>query len=200
MFLGKTELKSLMKSDWKKAGLTIGNRTMPIFNETELANCYVIRGSHWELQIDRRFLDNEVKGLIVALMGKLPMEEVFDVKKDEPDQVRLFDQSDELIWQMEDLDKAEGYLELTQLYIATGSSMHAVAKAYEKKVCINARFLSLLKPDAIMLDHGEAQEDGPYYKDGKVFWYNNVSIFAVETSTMNNEYYELLQKLNKVDL
>lgn len=200
MFLGKKELKSLMKSDWKKSGLMIGNRTMPIFEAGTLANCYVIKGLNWELQIDRRFLDNEIKGTIVELMGKLPMEEVFDVKKDEPDQVRLFDQSDELFWQLEDLDKAEGDVKLTRLYIATGSSMHAVAKAYDKKVCINERLLSLLKPDAIMLDHGEAQEDGPYYMAGKVYWYNNVSIFTVNTSSMNNEDYELLKKLNAIDL
>ena len=189
-----------MKSDWKKAGLTIGNRTMPIFETGTLANCYVIKGLNWELQIDRRFLDNEIKGTIVELMGKLPMEEVFDVKKDEPDQVRLFDLSDELFWQLEDLDKAEGDLELTRLYIATGSSMHAVAKAYDKKVCINARLLGLLKPDAILMSHGETQEDGPYYMDGKVYWYNNVSIFTVNTSAMNNEDYELLKKLKEVEL
>lgn len=189
-----------MKSDWKKAGLTIGNRTMPIFEEKTLANCYVISGLHWELQIDRRFLDNEIKGTIVELMGKLPMEEILDVKKDEPEQVRLFDQSEELIWELKDLDKLEGDVELTRLYIATGSSMHAIAKAFGRKVCINARLLGLLKPDAIMLDHGEAQEDGPYYKGGKVYWFNNVSIFAVETSTMNNEDYELLKKLNEVDM
>lgn len=200
MFLGKKELKSLMKSEWKKAGLTIGNRTMPINKEGELANCYVIRGLNWELQIDRRFLDNEVKGLIVSLMGKLPIEEVMDVKKDVPDQVRIWDSCEELVWEMQELDKAEGDLELTRLYIATGSSMHAVAKAYGKKVCINARLLGLLKPDAILMDHGETQEDGPYYMAGKVYWYNNVSIFTVNTSTMNNEDYELLKKLNEVNL
>lgn len=81
MFLGKKELKSLMNSDWKKGGLMLGNRTMYINEEERLENCYVIRGQHWELQIHRRFLDNEVKGMIVSLLGKLPQEEVWDVKK-----------------------------------------------------------------------------------------------------------------------
>lgn len=200
MFLGKKELKSLMNSDWKKGGLMLGNRTMYINEEERLANCYVIRGQHWELQIHRRFLDNEVKGMIVSLLGKLPQEEVWDVKKGEPEQERLFDQSEELIGAVKELDKGEGDLELSNLYIASGSNLHAIAKAYGRKVCINAKFLSLLKPDAIDTERGETQEAGPYYKDGKVYWYNNVSILVVETSMMNNEDYELLKKLNAIDL
>lgn len=72
MFINSSQLKKLMKRDYKDVKLTIGN----------IDSGYSIMGSAWAVHIMHDGMPNIVKSLIIELAGILPAEEggVLDVK------------------------------------------------------------------------------------------------------------------------
>ncbi|MFR6331177.1 MAG: hypothetical protein ACLUOI_21795 [Eisenbergiella sp.] len=76
MFINSTQLKKLMKRDYKDVKLTIGN----------IDNGYSIMGSTWMVHIAHDGMPNIVKSLIIELAGILPGKgEIFSISKQHPD-------------------------------------------------------------------------------------------------------------------
>lgn len=76
MFINSTQLKKLMKRDYKDVKLTIGN----------VDGGYSIMGSAWMVHIAHDGMPNIVKSLIIELAGILPGKgEIFTISKQNPD-------------------------------------------------------------------------------------------------------------------
>lgn len=76
MFINSTQLKKLMKRDYKDVKLTIGN----------VDGGYSIMGSTWMVHIAHDGMPNIVKSLIIELAGILPGKgEIFSISKQNPD-------------------------------------------------------------------------------------------------------------------
>ena len=75
MFINSSQLKKLMKRDYKDVKLTIGN----------IDSGYSIIGSAWAVHIMHDGMPNIVKSLIIELAGILPAEgEIFTISKENP--------------------------------------------------------------------------------------------------------------------
>lgn len=75
MFINSTQLKKLMKRDFKEVRLTIGN----------LDDGYSVLGSTWAVHIMHDGMPNIVKSLIIELAGILPaVGDIFTVSKENP--------------------------------------------------------------------------------------------------------------------
>ena len=75
MFINSSQLKKLMKRDYKDVKLTIGN----------IDSGYSIMGSAWAVHIMHDGMPNIVKSLIIELAGILPAEgEIFTISKENP--------------------------------------------------------------------------------------------------------------------
>lgn len=186
MFVKPAVLKKLMKRQYKTSGLVVANNGPTIY----------IGGDWWGIETLREFIPNQIKAAIIELTGEFPEEgEVFNATKD-GNQMQM-DVNNRVIVET-DPDK----MRITSILInsSNGKRMRILQDEEKRIVLIDEEFISMVDNTMINAEEGETSAEGPFYKNNKINWENNVSRMAVGTIRVSGDMEDMVRSMADIRL
>ena len=183
MFVNPKILKKLMKEAFKSKCLIVGCR-----------EGLYLQGVYWKFHCDKKFVPKTIWAEIIELTGEIPEEgDCFCAGKD-GNQMQMNPM------EIETPEKAEG-LELTDFILLSsrGVEQRILQLWGGEKLLLNNIFIQGVRGKWYDEEQGEMQPEEPRYKDGQVFWKNNVMRFAA-CIRVDDEHEKILSELKVNDL
>lgn len=180
MFLAITELKKLMKSAYKGAGLVAGN----LENGLIMTNA----SGTWGVRVEEEFIPNKLKAALIELTGALPAEEEIynyqsDVIQTEIDLGRFdfrerWKQAKDFVTDTPFILRSK-WEEFSLMQINSSMELCAVSRIFTDMV------------SAKDLDHKhECMPGRPAYSQGILYWKNETMVYWAGTSVLNEDLVE----------
>lgn len=181
MFFKIQSVKQLMTAAWKGEGLTVGR---DVYSETDKVG-YYISGHGWTIWNSEACMPNVLKAAIVEFCGQLPEygEQILVQKNSSGQQVCLPDPRMYLPGKMKN-PGATGQWDITPVHIVrendfillqNGQGPHKATRE------IPARYVNMIKPEAIDESQGETTCAGPFRVGTDALWRTNVCYLCAET-------------------
>ena len=180
MFFKIQSIKQLMTAAYKGEGLTVGRDA---YSETDKVG-YYIHGHGWTVWNSEACMPNVLKAAIVEFCGSLPEygEQILVQKNSSGQQVCFPDPELYLPGKMK--SGAVGTWEITPVHIVrehdfillqSGMGNHRATRE------IPARYVNMIKPEAIEESQGETTCAGPFRVGVEAIWRTNVCYLCAET-------------------
>ena len=166
MFIKNSKFKKLLKDAYKNHTLNVGRTEEGVF---------IIESPTWHMEVLEEFLTNEIKAMIVELVGDLPAAgQAFSYREtQEVPQTMMMDCLYENLWGMvQEQDWIE--MEQTRIYLQTDNNLYHVlqSKSLSKdNVYMNTGYLAAVDKKAC--NDGEELHGPIMNKRNKVLWYSD---------------------------
>lgn len=184
MFLKTGELKKMMKSSLKKAGLAVGN----------VRNHYLVYSDCWGVYIGHPYASNKFKAAIMELIGDLPAEGECYLYTMTPDkelsQESVFDYPDPF----ENWKEAKDYVAVTPLCLTAWPHEYMVCQQRsDLKYIVSRRAYT----DAVISEHElesaiESMPVRPNVMNGVLYYKNETTIYWAHTEGPGRKAQEVL--------
>ena len=191
MFINSTQLKRMMKRDYKEAKLTIGN----------IDEGYSVLGSTWGIHILHDGMPNIVKSLIIELAGILPEEgKIFTISKENPNpQYELDTGEGRALHILRRYRKSGKPAFRTNVYEEINDELHGLIQSNVtgEICCIKKELLDMIDFDAINYET-ENLPGNPCYSygmDGGLIWHNETTNLLLLPRRGKDQVTDALRKI-----
>ncbi len=183
MFLNTTILTRMMKEAYKGPGLRVAKS----------GGALLIGGSYWRCVMMLQAIPNKVLGLVVELTGQIP--------EDGEQYLSAKDGNQEEIFETERFNHEIGEkLSVTRLIIPTtvkyGVNQRVLKNELQIRL-VNEVYIDLVDEHSRMLEIGETEPEGPFYKRGSVTWENNYGFLCANARIIAEEDEKILDILSQ---
>lgn len=179
MFFKIQSIKQLMTAAYKGEGLTVGR---DVYSETDKVG-YYISGHGWTIWNSEACMPNVLKAAIVEFCGALPEygEQIMVQKNTSGQQVCLPDPN---MYLPGKIKAAAGQWEITPVHVIREHDFILLQNAHGPHRAtreIPARYVNMIKPEAIEESQGETPCAGPFRVGSDALWRTNVCYLCAET-------------------
>lgn len=191
MFVNSTQLKKLMKRDFKEVRLTIGN----------LDGGYSIMGSTWAVHIMHDGMPNIVKSLIIELAGILPAAgEIITISKENPNPQYEMDAGEGRSIHLVQRYRISGRPAFwTNVYEERNEEMYGMIQSnLNGELChVRKELLDLIDLEAIDFNQEELPGNPCYKEDmyGGLIWHNGTTTLLLLPSQQDKRVANALKQV-----
>lgn len=191
MFINSTQLKKLMKRDYKEVRLTVGN----------IDSGYSILGSTWIVHILHDGMPNTIKSLIIEMAGVFPEPgEIFTVSKDNPaPQMEIDAGEGRSIHVVRRYQTAGKPAYLTNVYEEYNGELYGMVQSnLNGELChIRKELLDLIDPEAINYEIEDLPGNPCYREDmsGGLIWHNRTTTLLLLPCEKEGQVAEALKRV-----
>lgn len=191
MFINTSQLKKMMATAYKGAGLRIGHKE----------EGYVIIGTTWGVWLDENYIPNKVKALIMELAGTLPNENtVFIVSKEKPIPQYELDFNSEYFYLNNLQSKAKLPVTVTNILFDNNYNVYNLLQINHSLqiTMMNKSLLDLIDLTEIDFDL-ENTPSGPCTVEDSAFYWRNATCTLLLLSTKIPENSKVIKVLSNID-
>lgn len=192
MFINSSQLKKLMKRDYKDVKLTIGN----------IDSGYSIMGSTWAVHIMHDGMPNIVKSLIIELAGILPAAgEIITISKENPNPQYEMDAGEgrSIIHLVQRYRISGRPAFWTNVYEGRNDEMHGLIQSnLNGEFChVRKELLDLIDLEAIDFNQEELPGNPCYKEDmsGGLIWHNETTTLLLLPSQQDKRVANALRQV-----
>lgn len=191
MFINSSQLKKLMKRDFKEVRLTIGN----------LDGGYSVLGSTWAVHIMHDGMPNIVKSLIIELAGILPAaEDIITISKENPNPQYEMDTGEGRSIHLLQRYRISGRPAFwTNVYEERNEEMYGlIQSSLNGELChVKKELLDLIDLEAIDLNQEELPGNPCYREDmsGGLIWHNETTTLLLLPSRQDDRVANALKQV-----
>ena len=191
MFINSSQLKKLMKREYKNVRLTIGN----------IDGGYSIMGSTWIVHIMHDGMPNIVKSLIVELAGILPADgEIFTISKENPSPQYEIDTGEgRSIHMVQWYRMSRRPAFLTNVYEDYNEELYGLIQSnLNGELChVRKELLNLIDLEAIDFNQEELPGNPCYREDmsGGLIWHNETTTLLLLPSRQDKRVANALRQV-----
>ena len=183
MFLSEKRIKKMMKEEYKKGGLLVGNVDGRLY----------IGGTQWEMEFEKRFVTNGILGMVVDMARELPeLNSMYMLMRGNYVQQEI----------LRSMTFPVTYIpvQITPV-LQEEEGLYRVLQGDHITVRAKESLIQLIDRGELITKLNENEPLGPFYADNKLYWKNNTGMLRINcTDTECGSDAWIFDELSSIDI